>query len=335
MFVAFIVVISATDKDGFGPSDEIKNVAGFALSMSDRQGFEERLYLASNKRLQPLDQRCGRNRKTHKRIGVTVMTANIASVPKRNLVEKIEFFRKLHVPGMPIILYNIWDAGSAQAVAKAGAKAIATSSWAVAKAHGFEDGERLPYELALQNLRQIVEAVGLPVTFDIESAYGEKPEEVAKNISLAIRAGAVGCNFEDSVPGSGTIRDMATQVERVRAVRTASDRADVPFFINARCDLFFQGHAVKHDEDLLAMVVDRASAYAEAGADGLFVPGLATISLISHLVKESPVPVNILADSSTSLQILADSGVSRVSYGAAPYIETLNALEQAAHAIAD
>ena len=262
------------------------------------------------------------------------MTATIANVSKRNLVEKIQSFRKLHVPGMPIILYNIWDAGSAQAVAKAGAKAIATSSWAVAKAHGFEDGEQFSYELALQNLHQIIEAVDLPVTFDIESGYAKSPEEVGKNISLAIGAGAVGCNFEDSVPGSGTIRDTATQVERIRAVRTASDRADVPFFINARCDLFFQGPSVKHDENLLAKVVDRASAYAEAGADGLFAPGLTTISLISRLVKESPIPINILADSSTSLQILADNGVSRVSYGAAPYIKTLNALEQAAHAIA-
>ena len=97
-------------------------------------------------------------------------------------MDKIEAFRKLHVPGNPIILYNIWDAGSAQAVAKSGAKAIATSSWAVAKAHGFNDGEQFPYELAIQNLRQIVEAVELPVTFDLESGYGEDPKEVEKSI---------------------------------------------------------------------------------------------------------------------------------------------------------
>ena len=116
------------------------------------------------------------------------MTATIANVSKRNLVEKIQSFRKLHVPGKPIILYNIWDAGSAQAVAKSGAKAIATSSWAVAKAHGFEDGEQFPYELAIQNLRQIVEAVELPVTFDLESGYGKNPEEVGKSISFAIES---------------------------------------------------------------------------------------------------------------------------------------------------
>ena len=263
------------------------------------------------------------------------MTTNIANVSNRHLREKIEIFRKLHVPGKPIVLYNIWDAGSAQAVAKSGAKAIATSSWAVANAHGFEDGEQLPYELALQNLCQIVEAVELPVTFDLESAYGEKPDVVEKNISLAIDAGAVGCNFEDSVPGIGTIRDIATQADRIRGARRASNTAGIQFFINARCDLFFQGPSVKHDEALLGKLVDRAAAYAEAGADGLFVPGLATASLIARIVKTSPIPINILADSLTSLQMLADQGVSRVSYGASPYIQALDALEQAARAVAD
>jgi 2-methylisocitrate lyase-like PEP mutase family enzyme len=255
------------------------------------------------------------------------------TISRQNQLEKIDAFRRLHSPGNPIVLYNIWDAGSAQVVAKSGAQAIATSSWAVAKSHGFADGEKFPYELAIRNLRQIVGAVELPVTFDLESGYGEEPDDVGKSISLAINAGAVGCNFEDSVPGNGAIRDTATQVARIRGVRKAAQAANVPFFINARCDLFFQGPSVKHDETLLATVVDRAFAYAEAGADGLFVPGLVTISLIRRLAKESPIPLNILADSSTSLQMLADNGVSRVSYGAAPYVEALNALEQAARAI--
>jgi len=258
------------------------------------------------------------------------MKANSEHVSTQKQLDKIEAFRQLHVPGAPIVLYNIWDAGSAQAVAKSGARAIATSSWAVAKAHGFEDGEHFPYNLAIQNLREIVDAVELPVTFDLESGYGEEPDKVGESISLAINAGAVGCNFEDSVPADGSIRDLATQVARIQGARRAADTASVPFFINARCDLFFQGDSVPHDEELLTKVVDRAHAYAEAGADGLFVPGLATISLISQLAKESPIPLNILANSSISLQVLADNGVARVSYGATPYIDALNVLEQAA-----
>jgi 2-methylisocitrate lyase-like PEP mutase family enzyme len=168
------------------------------------------------------------------------MKADTAKAEMTKQMEKIETFRELHVPGNPIILYNIWDAGSAQAVAKS-QRAIATSSWAVAKAHGSKDGEHFPYDLAIRNLREIVDAVELPVTFDLESGYGEEPDKVGESISLAIQAGAVGCNFEDSVPDNGTIRDIATQAARIRGARRASEAAGVPFFINARCDLFFRG----------------------------------------------------------------------------------------------
>jgi 2-methylisocitrate lyase-like PEP mutase family enzyme len=258
------------------------------------------------------------------------MAAKNATGIDRDTTTKAQLFRDLHQPGRPIVLYNIWDAGSAKAVAKAGVKAIATSSWAVAKARGFEDGQQIAYQTALDNLRQVVHAVGLPVTFDLESAYAEKPEEVGNNILLALEAGAVGCNFEDSVPGKGTIRSLEIQAARIRGARHSANSTGVPFFINARCDLFFQGPSIPHDEKLLAQVIERAHAYADAGADGLFVPGLVTISLIAELTKKSPIPVNILADSSTALSVLAENGVARVSYGAAPYVEASSALEQAA-----
>jgi 2-methylisocitrate lyase-like PEP mutase family enzyme len=261
------------------------------------------------------------------------MTAKNATKIDRNSATKAQLFRDLHRPGTPLVLYNIWDAGSAKAVANAGAKAIATSSWAVAKARGFEDGQQIPYETALDNLRQVVHAVDLPVTFDLESAYAEKPEEVGNNIVLAVEAGAVGCNFEDSVPGKGTIRSLEVQAARIQGARRSADSTGVPFFINARCDLFFQGPSIPHDEKLLAQVIERAHAYADAGADGLFVPGLATISLVAELTKKSPIPINILADSSTALPVLAENGVARVSSGAAPYVVVSTALEQAARSV--
>src|SRR5437879_1670569 len=116
---------------------------------------------------------------------------------------KTEQFRALHVPGTPFVLFNIWDVGSAKAVAASGAKAIDTSSWSVANASGFADGERIPLALAIQNLRRIVGATDLPVTVDLESGYGDTPEVVGETIGLAIDAGAVGCNVEDSFPASG------------------------------------------------------------------------------------------------------------------------------------
>src|SRR5436309_15938743 len=109
---------------------------------------------------------------------------------------KIEQFRGLHIPGKPFLLFNVWDAGSAEAVAAAGAKAIATSSWSVANANGFSDGEQIPLALAIENLRRIVQATALPVTVDLESGYGDTPEATAETVGLAIEAGAVGWNLE-------------------------------------------------------------------------------------------------------------------------------------------
>src|SRR5689334_11689594 len=119
---------------------------------------------------------------------------------------KAEQFRGLHVPGKPLVLFNVWDAGSAEAVANAGAKAIATSSWSVANANGFADGERIPLALAIDSLRRIISVTDLPVTIDLESGYRDTPEGVGETVNLVIDAGAVGCNLEDSFPGNGKLR---------------------------------------------------------------------------------------------------------------------------------
>src|SRR5919197_5135911 len=103
---------------------------------------------------------------------------------------KAEAFRSLHVAGTPLVLFNIWDAGSAKAVAAAGAPALATGSWSVAAANGFADGERLPLDLAIDNLARIVEATDLPVSIDLESGYGETAGEVARSVARVIEAGA-------------------------------------------------------------------------------------------------------------------------------------------------
>src|ERR1700689_4499253 len=119
---------------------------------------------------------------------------------------KAEKFCKLHIRGNPIVLFNAWDAGSAKAVAAGGAKAIATSSWSVAAANGFVDRERIPLDLALNNLRRIVSAVEVPVTVDLESGYGDAPDAVGTTTRMAIEAGAAGCNLEDSFPTNGELR---------------------------------------------------------------------------------------------------------------------------------
>src|SRR5262249_43109859 len=176
-------------------------------------------------------------------------------------VQKAEQFRALHIRGKPLVLFNIWDAGSAKAVVAAGAKAIATGSWSVANANGFEDGERIPLDIAIDNLRRIVRATSLPVTVDLESGYGDGAEAGGETVRLAIDAGAIGCNLEDSFPANGKLRDTEAQVERIRRARQAADAVSIRFFVNARCDVFFQRPAEHHDEAMVGEALERARAY--------------------------------------------------------------------------
>lgn len=246
---------------------------------------------------------------------------------------KGERFRGLHIPGKPLVLFNIWDAGSAKAVASAGAKAIATGSWSVANASGFADGERTPLTLAIDNLRRIVAATQLPVTVDLESGYGDAPDSVGETATLAIDAGAVGCNLEDSFPANGKLRETINQTYRIHRARQVADATNIRFFINARTDIFFQRPPEEHNHAILSEAIDRAHAYAEAGADGLFAPGLADIALIARLVEASPLPLNIMVGGLTpSLRTLAENGVARVSHGPGPYLLAMKRLEEAARA---
>jgi len=243
---------------------------------------------------------------------------------------KAELFRGLHVPGKPLILFNVWDVGSAKAIASAGAKAIATSSWSVAAANGFADGEHIPLALALANVRRIVAATGLPVTVDLESGYGVTPEEVGGNIALAIEAGAIGCNLEDSFPANGTLRGVDDQCARIRHARRVADAAGIAFFLNARTDVFFQKPSGRDKEEMLLETIERARAFAEAGADGLFAPGLQEIASIGRLAEASSLPLNIMvSDTTPSARVLAEHGVARISHGPGPYLLTMKALGKA------
>jgi methylisocitrate lyase len=248
-----------------------------------------------------------------------------------NQQEKAKAFRALHVPGDPIILLNVWDVGSATAIAKAGAKAIATGSWSIAAANGFPDGEKMDLDLHIAIIGRIASAIELPVTADLESGYGETPQAVGRTIARALAAGVVGCNLEDSFPADGSLRDIADQIGRYAAVRASAKEAGIDLFLNARTDVFFQRPAQDHDTGMVEAALERARAYADAGADGLFVPGLIDISLIARIVSGSPLPVNIMrTGTEPSISSLAEAGVARVSHGPAPYLQAMAALEQMA-----
>jgi methylisocitrate lyase len=248
-----------------------------------------------------------------------------------NQKRRADAFRALHVRGRPLVLYNIWDAGTARAVAAAGAQALATGSWSVAAAHGWNDGEQVPLEFALANVRRIVASVELPLSMDLESGYGANPAEVGSTIAAAIEAGAVGCNLEDSEPTSGALRDAAQQVERLASARRAADATGIPFFINARTDVFLVTPREQHDPAHVATALERARRFADAGADGFFVPGLVDAELIGRVVDGSPLPVNVMAaPGSPAMERLRELGVARVSHGPGPYRKLMHALTAAA-----
>jgi 2-methylisocitrate lyase-like PEP mutase family enzyme len=239
-------------------------------------------------------------------------------------------FAGLHVPGQPLMLYNIWDAGSARAVAGAGARAIATGSASVAEANGMADGEEVPIELALANAKRIVDAVDLPVTVDFEGAYAEDAQGVERNIGLLAATGAVGCNLEDQVVRGEGLYPIPVQAARVAAARRAGG-AD--FFINARTDIFLKAPAETHDTAMVEHALERARAYADAGASGFFVPRLADLSLLERVCRECPLPVNFMAfPGCPTNEEVAAVGVARISHGPFPYRALMNQLAAAARA---
>lgn len=247
-----------------------------------------------------------------------------------NQREKAEAFRSLHVKGSPVILFNIWDAGSARTIEQAGAKAIATGSWSVAAAHGFDDGEKIPLALVITNIKRIVESVSVPVTLDFETGYATDLQGLKENIRNVIAAGAIGINFEDRIIGADELHTIEDQSARIKAIREAAGKIGVPLFINARTDVFLKTYPAKHDEGQLEEALQRAEAYAEAGASGLFAPGLRDPELIEKLCRRSSLPVNILVLPDTPpTKTMAQLGVARISYGAAPYRQMTEALKEA------
>lgn len=242
------------------------------------------------------------------------------------MASQFETFAALHVPGDPVILYNIWDVGSALAVVKAGVKALATGSHPVADANGWPDGQKVPIEFALANAKRIIDAVELPLTVDFEGGYAIEPEEVADNVSRLAGTGTVGCNFEDQVIGGEGLHPLDLQVRRIEGIRRA---VGDQFFINARTDLFLKTQT--YDDALIDQVVERGKAFADAGSSGFFVPRLADPQQIERVVREVPLPLNVIAfPGAPDKSVWASAGVARISHGPFPHRALMATLEDMA-----
>jgi 2-methylisocitrate lyase-like PEP mutase family enzyme len=246
-----------------------------------------------------------------------------------NQKEKTKRFAELHVKGKPLLLYNAWDAGSAKAILATGARAIATSSWSVAEAQGYRDGEAIPIALVEQIVARIAGTIDAPVTVDFEGGYSEDDGQLADNVSRLLDMGVIGINFEDRVVKGAGLYDIDRQARRISSIRKAAEQKRVSLFINARTDVFFE-----HSDDAgqaVGEALDRAKAYAVAGASSYFVPGLVDDTLIGRLCEGVSLPLNVMVMQGVpSNARLAELGVARISYGPTPYIHAMKALEREA-----
>lgn len=246
-----------------------------------------------------------------------------------------ERFSQLHRQDGLLVLPNPWDAGSAKMLANLGFQALATTSAGLAFSLGRRDAEgAVSRDEALANARDIVAATTLPVAADLENGYGDSPEECARTLRLAAAAGLVGGSIEDATGRiDAPIYDFELAVERIRASVAAARGLDLPFTLTARAENYLHGRADLDD------TIRRLVAYAEAGADVLYAPGLTRRDEIHALVQAvAPRPVNVLVGSPSlrlSLDELAELGVKRVSLGSNLARVAYGAFLQAATVLAD
>ena len=196
-------------------------------------------------------------------------------------------FHALHSGPQILVLPNAWDAASAALMADAGAKAVATSSAAVAWAHGYADGDALPVDKLVATISEVARIASVPVTADIEGGYSDDLETLARTVAAVIDAGAVGINLEDGR------RDPELHARKVEAARKAADRSGVRLFINARTDVFLK--RLLEGEAALGEALRRAELYRAAGADGIFVPFANDPKLIATLAGSIVLPLNIMS----------------------------------------
>jgi 2-methylisocitrate lyase-like PEP mutase family enzyme len=244
-----------------------------------------------------------------------------------------ETFHALHKTGDPLVLFNAWDAATAKVIAKT-SPAIATSSGAVASALGYADGENVPFDVVTGLVSRITASVSVPVSVDLEAGYGDTPDAAAKSASRILQAGAIGINIEDGL--SGGKRQLASpelHAAKIKAVRDTAQEHGIHLFINARTDPFLLKFG--SPDQCLNEAARRAKVYADAGADGIFVPGLTDLTLIERLVQLTNLPVNIMVTQGVpTITDLARVGVRRVSLGPWPMMAAMRVIGQAAAGVA-
>ncbi|MFK3690790.1 isocitrate lyase/phosphoenolpyruvate mutase family protein [Agrobacterium tumefaciens] len=218
-------------------------------------------------------------------------------------------------------------------MARAGSKAVATSSWSVAAAQNYADGQQLPLEQMLAVVIRIAKPVKLPVTVDFEGGYAADPETVGQNVRRLLELGIVCFNFEDQIVDGLGLLGVEDQAARIPAARQSADSTGVPAFINTRTGVFQKIDRGTAHADLVEEALAREKAYAAAGADCFLVPGLTDDALIHRVCDVATMPVDVMTTSSQDVHRLRELGVARSSLGPARYIALISAVEEEASAL--
>ena len=235
-----------------------------------------------------------------------------------------ENFHQLHYQSKPLILANVWNAKSAQIAENSGFKAVATSSGAIAESLGYKDGENIPFVELLYIVQRIKASISIPLSVDMERGYTDDLNELNEHIQKLIDNGAVGINLEDA-------QGEDIYLKKLSSIKNYLIQTGQELFINARTDVFLQKLSSP-----LETTINRAKLYKEAGADGLFVPGVQDTEIIKEIVSSTTLPVNVVNASKTiSLAVLADCGVKRISMAVLLYKATYKKAEMIAKEIAD
>jgi 2-methylisocitrate lyase-like PEP mutase family enzyme len=243
-------------------------------------------------------------------------------------------FRALHESGC-FVLPNPWDAGTAVYLQHLGFEALATTSAGFAFSRGLPDSvSAVSRGMMLAHISEVVEATPLPVNADFQTGYADEPEGVATNVALCIATGVAGLSIEDaSGDNAAPLYEFTLAVERIKAARAAIDASGIPIVLTARCEAWLVGHP-----DPARVALERLVAFADAGADCLYAPGVRQPDEIETIVKAvSPKPVNVLVsrfNSDLTVSRLADLGVRRVSVGSALACVAWGAFMRAARSIA-
>ena len=230
-------------------------------------------------------------------------------------MDKYQLFHQLHHQQSGFILANAWDLSSAQFIQAAGAKAVATTSWGIAASLGLADGENISFKTQLALVKSLTEHLHIPLSVDIESGYSNDPLQISENVLALARLGVVGINIEDSDKDTNALRSTEQQCTIISEIKKVlNENGFGGLFINARTDTYFVS------DSPFQATLKRAKAYQDAGADGLFVPGLTNIEHITGLANTIDMPLNVMAMSNfNSAKAAFAGGAKRFSLGNSLY----------------